>query len=126
MWPELWVRRFVTSPVTQTWPMSFSNRRRTFAVSSETVSTRRETCAGGNNSPKSHCDCAVLDIGGERFRNALDAPRFAGGLVNVNHRALQEDAVFGDGEPLRHVGDKSLDYRFDVAPKHALVRAGET
>src|SRR6266540_1130943 len=61
MWPELWTRRLVTSPVTQRRPSSFSSRRFTCVVSSLTVSTRR---AGpvGNNSPKSHWDLVCLPI----------------------------------------------------------------
>src|SRR5260370_491520 len=55
MCPELCTRRFVTSPVTHTWPTCFSSRRFTCAVSSATVSTLR-VASGGKSSPKSHCD----------------------------------------------------------------------
>src|ERR1043166_10027961 len=55
MWPELCVRRFVTSPVTQTWPTCFSSSRRTCSVSSLTDNTFR-VCSVGNSSPKSHWD----------------------------------------------------------------------
>src|SRR5438309_10936361 len=59
MWPELWMRRLVTSPVTQTRPTSFSSSRFTCDVNSLTVSTRRVVSAG-NNSPKSHWDLDCL------------------------------------------------------------------
>src|SRR4030095_131191 len=126
MCPELWVRKLVTSPVTHTCPISFSMSRRTFAVNSETVSTRRTVACGGKSSPKSHWLCALLPIVHERFGNALNAARFACAFVDVNDRALQIDAVLRDCEPLWHVGDETLDDGFDVAPKNALMRAGES
>src|ERR1039458_8604729 len=61
MWPEVWLRRFVTSPVTQISPTCFSSRRLICHVSSVTVSTLR-ICSNGNSSPKSHCDLTGLAI----------------------------------------------------------------
>src|SRR5258705_3141524 len=125
MCPELWVRRLVTSPVTQTCPISFSMSRRTFAVNSETVSTRRVAC-GGNSSPKSHWLCATLPIAHERLGNSLNAACFAGDFVDVNDHALQIDAIFRDWEPLRHVRDKALDDGFDFSSEDTLMRARES
>src|SRR5438105_15324474 len=65
MWPELWTRRLVTSPVTQTRPISFSSRRFTCEVSSLTVSTRRVVSVA-NNSPKSHRDLGLRAMVGWR------------------------------------------------------------
>src|SRR5437660_9010916 len=65
MWPELWTRRLVTSPVTQTRPTSFSSSRFTCVVSSLTVSTRR-VASVGNNSPKSHWDLGLRAMVGWR------------------------------------------------------------
>src|SRR5213083_2887318 len=61
MCPELCARRFVTSPVTQTWPTCFSSSRRICSVSSLTDNTRR-ICSVGNSSPKSHWDLVCLLI----------------------------------------------------------------
>src|SRR6185503_2218668 len=124
MCPELCVRRLVTSPVIQTWPISFSSSRRTLEVSSETVRTRR-VASGGNNSPKSHWLCALLPIADERLGNAVDAPGATGDFIDVDHHALQVDAIFGDAEALRGVGDETLDDRFNFPAENAFVGAGE-
>src|ERR1039457_6205955 len=70
MWPEDWARRFVTSPVTQTWPTCFSSNRLTCAVSSLTDRTFC-VCSAGNSSPKSHCDLAGLLIKINQDRNSF-------------------------------------------------------
>src|ERR1017187_7421904 len=61
MWPELWLRRFVTSPVTQISPTCFPSRSLTCRVRSVTDSTLRVS-SRGNSSPKSHCDLTGLGI----------------------------------------------------------------
>src|SRR5713101_1715143 len=113
--------------------------RRTVAVSSETVSTRRMASAG-KSSPKSHCDftflAMILSVGGEvrlsrafrrlqTLRDPLDAQRPAARLVNLHDRALQEHAFGGDAKALRRVGEEAPDDRLDFPAQHAFVRAGE-
>src|SRR5579862_6398748 len=60
------------------------------------------------------------------FCHALDAMRQAAGLVDFNHDAVQDDAIFCDFEPLRHAGQETLNNRSDFPPKDAFVRPGET
>src|SRR5688500_14401339 len=106
MWPEACTRRFVSSPITETVPNSFSRVRRIDPVSSDTVSTLR-TASAGNSSPNSHWDFPVLAMfrtitpvaRGERCRNALNTRGAAGHFVDLDHGALQEDALTGDVEP---------------------------
>src|SRR5450759_2016462 len=76
MWPELCARKFVTSPLTQTWPTCFSSSRLICVVSSETDNTLR-VCSGGNNSPKSHCDLDCLPISFEPIKPQHAAPKQA-------------------------------------------------
>src|SRR5450756_712819 len=76
MWPELCARKFVTSPLTQTWPTCFSSSRLICAVSSETDKTLR-VCSGGNNSPKSHCDLVCLPISFKPIKPQLAVPKQA-------------------------------------------------
>src|SRR6185503_1845765 len=104
MCPELCVRKFVTSPVTQTCPISFSRRRRTLEVSSETLNTRR-VADGGKSSPKSHWLCATLPIVRQRFRNALNAARAAGDFIDVYDCALQIDALLRHAKALWRMSD---------------------
>src|SRR5690349_10127321 len=86
MCPEACARRFVISPLTQTWPTCFSSSRFTCDVNSLTDSTRR-VCSVGNNSPKSHWDfvCLLME---QQLLQLLDPD------VAKRHRpviALQED-----------------------------------
>src|SRR5437773_12100015 len=101
MCPELCARRLVTSPVTQTQPISFSSNRRTFVVNSETVKTRR-VAAVGNNSPKSHCDFDSLGIClcRQLLRHPLNPHRPARAFINFHHRSLQQHAPVGHAEAL--------------------------
>ena len=46
-------------------------------------------------------------------------------LVNLHHRALQQDAPLRHLKLLRHVRHEPPDDRLDLAADHALVRAGE-
>src|SRR5258708_3291950 len=90
MWPELWTRRFVISPVTQISPNCLSNSRRICSVNSVTEKTLRD-CSTGKSSPKSHClftDFATPShytklpysrnriAKSTKFVSGLDSPRF--------------------------------------------------
>src|SRR6266404_8998268 len=132
MCPELCARRFVTSPVTHTWPTCFSSRRFTCAVSSATVSTLR-VASGGKSSPKSHCDftgpAMSLLFGfrrGQILRHALNVQRLARVVIDFHHHTLQLDVIFRHRKTLRLQRQKPLDDRLDLTADHALVRPGET
>jgi hypothetical protein len=55
----------------------------------------------------------------------VDAPGATGDFIDVDHDSLQKDAIFGDAEALRGVGDKALDNRFNFPAQDAFVRARE-
>src|ERR1035437_10208734 len=61
MCPELWLRKFVTSPVTQISPTCCSSSFLICHVSSVTDNTLRAV-SRGNSSPNSHCDLTGLAI----------------------------------------------------------------
>src|SRR5438105_3789594 len=108
MWPELWRRKLVISPVTQTRPTCCSSKRRICQVSSVTERTLRDVCSTGNNSPKSHCDLAGRAIALNeftdstcRFRQASYFQCLCTLLIDPDERPLQEHAALRDLELLR-------------------------
>src|SRR5258707_7201227 len=132
MCPELCTRRFVTSPVTHTWPTCFSSRRFTCAVSSATVSTLR-VASGGKSSPKSHCDCtcpAISRVSGFRrgqiLRHSLNVQRLAREVIDFHHHTLQLDVIFRHRKTLRLQRQKTFDDRLNLTANHTLVRPGES
>lgn len=49
----------------------------------------------------------------KRFRHALDFQRFTAGVINFNHCAVEQHAVFYHFKPLRHAGEEAFAYRLD-------------